>query len=164
MSGKRVQFDQETWNALDLLARDRMQDFQDRRDIRSPASPLRPHGERPHRRAEPRDEVAPPRTWSLVLIGGAYRDPGCLGTASPEPQGLADAFSWLGGSPLSPGDRRLAGEPAARASVFGPALDQRRSLAGAFFWLGRRISSPTYHAPALDLLVGRPLQWGRVVV
>jgi hypothetical protein len=28
MPGKRVQFDEETWNALDLLARDRMQDFQ----------------------------------------------------------------------------------------------------------------------------------------
>jgi hypothetical protein len=27
--GKRVQFDQETWNALDLLARDSMWDFQD---------------------------------------------------------------------------------------------------------------------------------------
>jgi hypothetical protein len=30
--GKRVQFDQETWNALDLLARDRMQDFQELAD------------------------------------------------------------------------------------------------------------------------------------
>jgi hypothetical protein len=29
MTGKRVQFDDETWNALDLLARDRMQDFQE---------------------------------------------------------------------------------------------------------------------------------------
>jgi hypothetical protein len=29
MPGKRVQFDQETWNALDLLAKDRMQDFQE---------------------------------------------------------------------------------------------------------------------------------------
>jgi hypothetical protein len=27
MPGKRVQFDQETWNALDLLARDSMRDF-----------------------------------------------------------------------------------------------------------------------------------------
>jgi hypothetical protein len=32
MPGKRVQFDQETWNALDLLARDRMMDFQDLAD------------------------------------------------------------------------------------------------------------------------------------
>jgi hypothetical protein len=32
MPGKRVQFDQETWNALDLLARDRMQDFQELAD------------------------------------------------------------------------------------------------------------------------------------
>ncbi len=28
MLGKRVQFDDETWHTLDLLARDRMQDFQ----------------------------------------------------------------------------------------------------------------------------------------
>ena len=27
--GKRVQFDQETWNALDLLAKESMRDFQD---------------------------------------------------------------------------------------------------------------------------------------
>jgi hypothetical protein len=32
MPGKRVQFDQETWNALDLLARDSMQDFQELAD------------------------------------------------------------------------------------------------------------------------------------
>ena len=32
MPGKRVQFDDETWAALDLLARDRMGDFQDLAD------------------------------------------------------------------------------------------------------------------------------------
>jgi hypothetical protein len=32
MPGKRVQFDDETWNALDLLARDRMMDFQELAD------------------------------------------------------------------------------------------------------------------------------------
>jgi hypothetical protein len=32
MPGKRVQFDQETWQALDLLARDRMMDFQELAD------------------------------------------------------------------------------------------------------------------------------------
>jgi hypothetical protein len=32
MRGKRVQFDDETWHALDLLARDRMQDFQELAD------------------------------------------------------------------------------------------------------------------------------------
>ena len=32
MPGKRVQFDQETWNALDLLARDSMRDFQELAD------------------------------------------------------------------------------------------------------------------------------------
>jgi hypothetical protein len=29
MPGKRVQFDDETWRALDLLAHDRMMDFQE---------------------------------------------------------------------------------------------------------------------------------------
>jgi len=29
MPGKRVQFDEETWQAIDLLARDRMMDFQE---------------------------------------------------------------------------------------------------------------------------------------
>jgi hypothetical protein len=32
MPGKRVQFDDETWMALDLLARDRMMDFQELAD------------------------------------------------------------------------------------------------------------------------------------
>jgi hypothetical protein len=43
MPGKRVQFDQETWNALDLLARDRMQDFQELAD-EAFADLLRKHG------------------------------------------------------------------------------------------------------------------------
>jgi hypothetical protein len=32
MPGKRVQFDADTWQALDLLARDRMMDFQELAD------------------------------------------------------------------------------------------------------------------------------------
>lgn len=32
MPGKRVQFDDETWNAVDLLARDRMMTFQELAD------------------------------------------------------------------------------------------------------------------------------------
>jgi len=32
MRGKRVQFDDETWAALDLLAKDRMMDFQELAD------------------------------------------------------------------------------------------------------------------------------------
>jgi hypothetical protein len=32
MPGKRVQIDDQTWQALDLLARDRMQDFQELAD------------------------------------------------------------------------------------------------------------------------------------
>jgi hypothetical protein len=46
MPGKRVQFDDEIWHALNLLARDRMQDFQELaneafRDL------LQKHGGRP---------------------------------------------------------------------------------------------------------------------
>jgi hypothetical protein len=43
MPGKRVQFDQETWNALDLLARDSMRDFQELAD-EAFADLLRKHG------------------------------------------------------------------------------------------------------------------------
>jgi hypothetical protein len=43
MPGKRVQFDQETRNALDLLAKDRMQDFQELAD-EAFADLLRKHG------------------------------------------------------------------------------------------------------------------------
>jgi hypothetical protein len=32
MKGKRVQFDDETWQAIDLLARDQMKDFQELAD------------------------------------------------------------------------------------------------------------------------------------
>jgi hypothetical protein len=32
MPGKRIQFDNETWHALELLRRDRMQDFQELAD------------------------------------------------------------------------------------------------------------------------------------
>jgi hypothetical protein len=32
MPGKRIQFDAETWQAIDLLARDRMMDFQELAD------------------------------------------------------------------------------------------------------------------------------------
>jgi hypothetical protein len=32
MAGKRIQFDDETWGAIDLLARDRMMDFQELAD------------------------------------------------------------------------------------------------------------------------------------
>jgi hypothetical protein len=43
MPGKRVQFDEKTWNALDLLARDRMQDFQELAD-EAFSDLLRKHG------------------------------------------------------------------------------------------------------------------------
>jgi predicted DNA-binding ribbon-helix-helix protein len=43
MPGKRVQFDDETWQALDLLARDRMMDFQELAD-EAFSDLLRKHG------------------------------------------------------------------------------------------------------------------------
>jgi hypothetical protein len=43
MPGKRVQFDDETWHALDLLARDSMRDFQELAD-EAFADLLRKHG------------------------------------------------------------------------------------------------------------------------
>ena len=43
MPGKRVRFDQETWNALDVLARDSMRDFQELAD-EAFADLLRKHG------------------------------------------------------------------------------------------------------------------------
>jgi hypothetical protein len=43
MPGKRVQFDQETWNAIDLLAKDSMRDFQELAD-EAFADLLRKHG------------------------------------------------------------------------------------------------------------------------
>ncbi|HEV3395744.1 MAG TPA: hypothetical protein VG100_06365 [Xanthobacteraceae bacterium] len=43
MPGKRVQFDEEMWAALDLLARDRMADFQELAD-EAFADLLRKHG------------------------------------------------------------------------------------------------------------------------
>jgi hypothetical protein len=39
MPGKRVQFDDETWHALDLPAKDRMQDFQEAFWGSAPPSP-----------------------------------------------------------------------------------------------------------------------------
>jgi len=47
MPGKRVQFDDETWLALDMLARDRMMDFQELADEAfretSNSTVVRPH-------------------------------------------------------------------------------------------------------------------------
>ena len=43
MPAKRVQFDEETWQALDLLARDRMANFQELAD-EAFADLLRKHG------------------------------------------------------------------------------------------------------------------------
>ena len=88
---------------------------------------LRPRSKRRHRRAEPCDEVAPPHSRSLMLIGGAYRGPGCLGTglssilaatASHEPlEARRCVFLCLGGSP-TPGTVSLPASPPS-ALAFG---------------------------------------------
>lgn len=50
MKGKRIQFDDETWQALDLLSRDQMKDFQELADeafrdlLRKLRDLLRKHG------------------------------------------------------------------------------------------------------------------------
>ena len=78
MPGKRVQFDQETWNALDLLARDRMQDFHELAD-EAFADLLRKHG-------RPVDLKT-----ALRQTCRRYRD-AVGGAIDPAPQ-------WLGGGP-----------------------------------------------------------------
>jgi hypothetical protein len=47
MHGKRVQFDEETWNDLDLLARDSMREFQELADKAFPDEEARPAGRPP---------------------------------------------------------------------------------------------------------------------
>jgi hypothetical protein len=50
MPGKRVQFDDATWQAIDLLARDRMMDFQELAD-EAFRDLLQKHGRRPSKAA-----------------------------------------------------------------------------------------------------------------
>jgi len=69
MPGKRIQFDPETWAALDLLARDSMKDFQDLAD-EAFADLLRKHGRpvglkealRQSARGTPANDDGPPDT------------------------------------------------------------------------------------------------------
>jgi hypothetical protein len=57
MPGKRVQFDDETWHALDLLAKDRTQDFQELAD-EAFADLLRKHGRPTDLKTALRESVA----------------------------------------------------------------------------------------------------------
>jgi predicted transcriptional regulator len=57
MPGKRVQLDDETWNALDQLAKDRMQDFQELAD-EAFADLLRKHGRPTDLKTALRESVA----------------------------------------------------------------------------------------------------------
>jgi hypothetical protein len=83
MPGKRVQFDPETWHALDQLAKDRMQDFQELADDRNTAAPLtsRRRCGRAWRawisgRPRPRSSVAadgrPPARQRVISDGGSH--------------------------------------------------------------------------------------------
>ena len=58
MTGKRVQFDDETWQALALLARDRMMDFQELAD-EAFRDLLRKHGRPTDLKSALRQSVGP---------------------------------------------------------------------------------------------------------
>jgi hypothetical protein len=65
MTGKRVQFDDETWNALDLLARDRMQDFQELAD-EAFSDLLRKHGRPTDLKTALRQSVGTPEKIAVI--------------------------------------------------------------------------------------------------
>jgi hypothetical protein len=65
MPGKRVQFDEETWNALDLLARDRMQDFQELAD-EAFSDLLRKHGRPTDLKTALRQSVGTPEKNAVI--------------------------------------------------------------------------------------------------
>lgn len=75
MPGKRVQLDDETWQALDLLARDRMQDFQELAD-EAFRDLLRKYGRPSDLKAALRQSVrssATPGAASQKRSGGRHR-------------------------------------------------------------------------------------------
>lgn len=65
MPGKLVQFDQETWNALDLLTRDTMKDFQELAD-EAFADLLKKHGRPADLKAALRQSVKERETGQLA--------------------------------------------------------------------------------------------------
>ena len=58
MPGKRIQFDDETWHTLSLLAKDRMQDFQELADETFPEAQV-PLARSSQFRAAPGARVSP---------------------------------------------------------------------------------------------------------
>ncbi len=85
MPGKRVQFDDETWHALDQLAKDRMQDFQELAD-EAFGDLLRKHG------------------WPTDLKTALRQS---VAGMEERPRSFIDRFSPLFGD-LHPGDRPLS--------------------------------------------------------
>jgi hypothetical protein len=83
MPGKRVQFDEETWQALQLLARDQMKTFQELADdIRRPPKKEQPSGRSQRRPAQERRskcgaggrKSAPRRRDSSGQESGAFQE------------------------------------------------------------------------------------------
>jgi hypothetical protein len=72
MPGKRVQFGQETWNALDLLAKDTTRDFQDIAD-EAFCDLLRKHGRPVDLKTTLRQSVGRPRQAASSAISSASR-------------------------------------------------------------------------------------------
>jgi predicted transcriptional regulator len=75
MAGKRVQLDDETWNALDQLAKDRMQDFQELAD-EAFADLLRKHGRPTDLKTALRESVAGMDKRPPVKRGGGRKTAG----------------------------------------------------------------------------------------
>jgi hypothetical protein len=65
MLGKRVHFDDETWNALDLPARDRMQDFQELAD-EAFSDLLRKHGRPADLKTALRQSIGTPEKIAVI--------------------------------------------------------------------------------------------------
>ena len=76
MTGKRVQFDEETWQALALLARDRMMDFQELAD-EAFRDLLHKHGRPTDLKSALRQSVGQDAaTYAPKRTGGKRRDAG----------------------------------------------------------------------------------------
>jgi hypothetical protein len=75
MPGKRVQFDQETWHALDQLAKDRMQDFQELAD-EAFADLLTKHGRPTDLKTALRQSVEEAKPAASVTLGGGRKTAG----------------------------------------------------------------------------------------
>jgi len=135
MPGKRVQFDQETWNALDLLARDSMRDFQELAD-EAFADLL--HKARPAGR--PQDGVAAECRRDREATGGAR-------PCEEGPQGRVRAIMGVRtrGLDMKAGFKRDAADKAARAEAKAVVQRWNDQLA-----LGRdMLWSPTIRAALL---------------